>query len=239
MAFRKIKPSRLPRTLLGELKLNDDTILALGPSARLVLDKFVYDPTKGSQSIAVRLTQGAFRFITGSATKRAYKISTPSAVLAIRGTVFDVYIAPNGVEWLLLHEGSLEVCNTRGDCRLLKDQCDVMRLSPSGGIGNPGALRTSFGDDNVAFEDAFPFVENPPFAADAVLHTRQQIEQNQCPRPYDLRPQRADFLPPQTIGPLPPSAPAPPSLISAIPSIGIAIGAAVEITSDNDRPASD
>lgn len=227
---------------LGELKLKDDTLVALGAGARLVLDKFVFDPSTGSENIAVRLVGGAFRFITGVASKRAYKISTPSSVMAIRGTMFDVYIAPNGVEWLLLHVGSLEVCDTRstgrGSCRVLKNPCDALRISPDQGIGTPGVFRTAFGDATVPFEVAFPFVETPPFAADDILHTRQQIEQAQCPRPYEPRAIRADYtVTPQ--GATPASAPpAAPGVISVLPSVAIGIAAAAAVLSDDDKPAS-
>ena len=67
---------------LGELRLKDETLVAVGAGGRLVLDKFVYDPAKSSEDIAVRLVGGAFRFITGTASKRAYKITTPSSALS-------------------------------------------------------------------------------------------------------------------------------------------------------------
>src|SRR3974390_978942 len=47
----------------AEVELLDQTKLAIGPEARVVLDKFVYDPGSRS-SIAVSLSKGAFRFIT-------------------------------------------------------------------------------------------------------------------------------------------------------------------------------
>ena len=46
----------------GEIKFVDETKLALGPGARLVLDKFVYDPDQTSGTIALNLLKGAFRF---------------------------------------------------------------------------------------------------------------------------------------------------------------------------------
>ena len=77
---------------LGELKLDDNTKLALGPGARLRLDRFVYDPAKSQGDVAVSLVKGAFRFVTGDAPKKDYKIRTPSAAISVRGTVFDVFI---------------------------------------------------------------------------------------------------------------------------------------------------
>ena len=54
---------------LGELKLRDDTKLALGPGSRLVLDKFVYNPAPSTGAVGVNLVKGAFRFITGLSSK--------------------------------------------------------------------------------------------------------------------------------------------------------------------------
>src|SRR5688572_9705544 len=79
----------------GEFRLNDDTKLALGPGSRMVLDKFVYDSDKKAGSIVLDLTKGAFRFITGVASKPTYLIRTPNASITVRGTIFDTYILPD------------------------------------------------------------------------------------------------------------------------------------------------
>ena len=77
---------------LGELKLNDDTKLALGPGSRMVLDKFVYDPAPSTGTVSVNLLTGAFRFITGLSRKGNYELRTPSASITVRGTIFDIYV---------------------------------------------------------------------------------------------------------------------------------------------------
>lgn len=225
---------------LGEIRLNDDTLMALGPGARLQLTKFVYDPGKKSGNIAVQMSQGAFRFITGNAGKKSYEISTPTTVLAIRGTMFDIYIAPDGREWLLLHVGGVEVCEKRQDgqrrCRVLRNPCETLRISPDQGAGEPGVLRTTFTPDNIPFEQAFPFVENPPFSADDVIHTRQQIEEATCPRPYEPQPIRAQYVPPAGTPPVPPAPPAP-GFIGLVPSLIIGAGAlAADALNDEDDP---
>jgi len=51
--------------------------VALGPGSRLLLDKFVYDPQKGSGTIVLNLVKGAFRFVTGIASKPSYLIRVP------------------------------------------------------------------------------------------------------------------------------------------------------------------
>ena len=113
---------------IAELMLRDQTKLAIGPGARLTLDRFVYDPNKTSGAIVLNLIKGGFRFITGVAAKPFYAIRTPVAAITVRGTIFDVYIEEQGPVWLLLHEGSIRVCNTRGECQSLDDPCRVLRI---------------------------------------------------------------------------------------------------------------
>ena len=70
----------------------DDTKLALGPGARLVLDKFVYDPNTTSKQVLINFAVGAFRFISSSKDAVGYELKTPTATMGVRGTVFDFYL---------------------------------------------------------------------------------------------------------------------------------------------------
>ena len=62
----------------------DKTNLHVGPSSSVRLDKFVYDPNKGTSSVVIDATKGAFRFSTGGKGGDA-KIKTPHGTLGIRG----------------------------------------------------------------------------------------------------------------------------------------------------------
>ena len=62
----------------------DKTNLHVGPSSSVRLDKFVYDPNKGTGSVVIDATKGAFRFSTGGKGGDA-KIRTPHGTLGIRG----------------------------------------------------------------------------------------------------------------------------------------------------------
>lgn len=66
------------------------TNLSLGPNAAIKLDRTVFDDEHTYRDIAVRLTTGAFRFVTGHSEKTAYKITTPLATIGVRGTVLDI-----------------------------------------------------------------------------------------------------------------------------------------------------
>jgi hypothetical protein len=96
-----------------EIKLNDDTKLALSAGSRLLLDKFVYDADKSAGTIGVDLVKGAFRFMTGVADKKSYSIKIPKASISVRGTIFDVHVQPDQTTWVLLHEGAVTICNVK------------------------------------------------------------------------------------------------------------------------------
>jgi hypothetical protein len=63
----------------------DKTNLHVGPSSTVRLDKFVYDPNKGTGSVVIDATKGAFRFSTGAQNKGDVKVKTPHGTLGIRG----------------------------------------------------------------------------------------------------------------------------------------------------------
>ena len=67
------------------LQFNDESNLSVGSSAQVRLDKFVYDPNKGTGSTAIEATRGTFRFSTGAQNKGEVKIKTPYGVIGARG----------------------------------------------------------------------------------------------------------------------------------------------------------
>ena len=67
------------------LQFNDHSNLSVGPSSQVRLDKFVYDPNKGTGSTVIEATRGTFRFTTGAQNKGEVKIKTPYGTLGMRG----------------------------------------------------------------------------------------------------------------------------------------------------------
>jgi hypothetical protein len=146
----------------GEFRLNDDTKLALGPGSRMVLDKFVYDSDKKAGSIVLDLTKGAFRFITGVATKPTYQIRTPNASITVRGTIFDAFVLPDDSAWLLLHEGAIEVTSEKNVCHVLDRPGQLIRIDETGTVSKPVNWKDMPGRDAADFDVAFPFVGTTP-----------------------------------------------------------------------------
>ncbi len=179
---------------LGELKFKDDTKLALGPGSRMTLDKFVYDPEKTNGSIIVNLMKGTFRFITGIAAKPTYQIKTPSASISVRGTIFDVYIKPDGAVWLLLIEGAIEACTDDGNCRILDEPGKFIRIVEDRKAGSPPDAPKKWnvgapvkwaalpGHKSTPIETAFPFVPSAPSFDPDPWYTTDDIIIGRFPR---------------------------------------------------------
>jgi hypothetical protein len=180
---------------LGELMLRDQTKVALGPGARLTLDRFIYDPNRSGGSIVLNLVKGGFRFITGIAAKPVYSIRTPVASITVRGTVFDVYIEGQEAIWILLHEGAITVCNNAGKCRELNDPCRLMRIGAGGDMPEPGTWNALPYARSISFDTAFPFVVKPPGIDPKPVFSREDIELGRCPEP---KVRKADYEPDET-----------------------------------------
>src|SRR5258706_6642572 len=81
-ANETLKTGRAGQAGLGFI---DKTTLHVGPSSSVRLDKFVYDPNKGTKSIVIDATKAAFRFSTGAQGKGDVQVKTPHGTLGIRG----------------------------------------------------------------------------------------------------------------------------------------------------------
>ncbi|MGA3305178.1 MAG: FecR domain-containing protein [Stellaceae bacterium] len=107
----------------------DGTKLELGPNAKVVLDKFVYDPAPGKGALALTVSEGVMRFTTGSMAKENYTINTPNGTLGVRGTDFNILVG-NGGTIVQVIDG--EVFGTSKDGKkssYTKDHCFAMHLS--------------------------------------------------------------------------------------------------------------
>lgn len=76
----------------AQLLFLDKTVVSVGPKAELTLDRFVYNPDRGSGQVVLDTVRGSFRFVTGSQNPTNYTIKTPVATLGIRGTIIDLLV---------------------------------------------------------------------------------------------------------------------------------------------------
>jgi ferric-dicitrate binding protein FerR (iron transport regulator) len=116
----------------ARLVMSDSTNLSLGPNASLKLDRTVFDDETHYRDVAVRLTSGAFRFVTGNSEKAAYKITTPLATIGVRGTTLD--ILSQLVHTIVnLQECQASVCTVSFECIQLLNPGDTAVITLSGG----------------------------------------------------------------------------------------------------------
>jgi hypothetical protein len=180
-----------------ELKLNDETKLALGPGAKLLLDKFVYDPDKATGDIGVDLVEGSFRFITGVAKKPSYVVKVPRASITVRGTIFDVYVQPDDASWLLLHEGAVTVCDQRGRCRDLDEPGKLIQITSAGDVKPPANWAKIDRTVLPPMDTAFPFVIKPPTIDPNPVFTPDTLIKLGALDPAVTPPRRGDEDPPR------------------------------------------
>ena len=81
---------------VANLVFIDQTKLSVGPKSEVRLDKFVYDQGKQSGAVVVRVSRGAYRFVTGVQDSKNYEIKTPYATLGVRGTVLEMNLKSVG-----------------------------------------------------------------------------------------------------------------------------------------------
>ncbi len=84
-----------------QVLLKDQTVFTVGPDCNLTIDKFVYDPTKDTNSMSASVQKGMFRFMSGNISKSgpdSVSIETPIASMGIRGTMVEGLIGPEAIE---------------------------------------------------------------------------------------------------------------------------------------------
>jgi hypothetical protein len=116
----------------ARLVMADSTNLSLGANASLKLDRSVFNDEKSYKDIAIRLTSGAFRFVTGHSEKTAYKITTPLATIGVRGTTLDI-LSQRGRSVVVLQDGAASVCTTSSQCVQLTQPGDTAIITSAGG----------------------------------------------------------------------------------------------------------
>ena len=96
----------------ARLVMADSTNLSLGPNASLKLDRAVFDDAHSYRDISIKLTTGAFRFVTGHSDKAAYKIQTQVATIGVRGTILDILSQRGKTTVVLQDNGASRVCSS-------------------------------------------------------------------------------------------------------------------------------
>ena len=89
----------------------DGTEFRMGSASQVRLDKYLYDPGQQGE-LSMALGHGVFRFISGQ-IKQGTNITTPDAIIGIRGTDFIVEVTASGTA-VTVNEGEVEIQDRNG-----------------------------------------------------------------------------------------------------------------------------
>lgn len=111
----------------ARIKFTDNGEVTLRPKTQFKIDQYIYDMAKPQEDKAFfSMVKGGVRAMTGQISKRVrgdnYKLSTPSAVIGVRGTIYEARITEgvqggSGIQsglYLFVPEGSISVTNNAG-----------------------------------------------------------------------------------------------------------------------------
>ena len=83
-----------------QILLLDESTFTVGENCEMVIDRFVYDPGRGTGEMSSQVLKGAFRFVSGKigkASPTAASIQTPSATIGIRGTMLEGVVGADAI----------------------------------------------------------------------------------------------------------------------------------------------
>ena len=95
------------RTGNGRLAVTfvDDSVVTLTERSSIVIDEYIFDPDPSKSHLALNMTSGTARFLTGALgriKKDNVSIRTPVATIAIRGTSFTTSVSEIGETMVIL-----------------------------------------------------------------------------------------------------------------------------------------
>jgi len=77
------------------LILRDDSLLSLGPSSRVAVERFLFAPAEGQLGLTARVLRGTLTYLSGIIGRLAPEATTfvtPVATIGVRGTHFAVQV---------------------------------------------------------------------------------------------------------------------------------------------------
>jgi hypothetical protein len=77
------------------ISMSDETLLSLGQNSVMVIDRYSFNPVTREGRVETSILKGTFRFVTGLIgwlNPGAIKVTTPTAVIGVRGTDFIVEV---------------------------------------------------------------------------------------------------------------------------------------------------
>ena len=109
------------------VRMTDDTKLVVGPETTMSIDAALIGQDTGTfETLAVGMTVGIMRMISGNSESEAYSIDTPVSTMGVRGTGVEHWMAEEA--GLVVTEGLVRFCSVEvdpntGERRVLEETC--------------------------------------------------------------------------------------------------------------------
>ena len=137
----------------------DETDIKIGPAAKLKIDRVVFKSNNRSVSeLIVTADAGPMRWNSGISPSSAYQVKTPTAIIKVHGTAFDLFAEPQQTT-VILRRGTIEVCliDSPQRCQTLSRSGDTI-VATSNDLERPqrAGLGPSEFADRCLSADAMP-----------------------------------------------------------------------------------
>lgn len=145
-----VRNARLETVPSGALEVTftDGSRLTLGSASSVVVDQYVYAGGGGAGAQTLKMTRGAFRFVSGAMPKDKVKLQTPSVSIGIRGTIVKTLVKDDNSGTIFFEKGTGNVENDKGQ-NVPMGEGDMVKFGADGTIGTPENKSWSAGDEAV------------------------------------------------------------------------------------------
>lgn len=166
-----------------QLIFQDDTKMAVGPNARMIVDATMMRGSNRARNFAVKALGGSFRFISGKSDSTVYSIETPNATMGIRGTAFDFWVDGNSRTAIALLDGRVRMCESSGGCAVVRGQCSLATAARGEAITRPAKKKHAA----QIISAGFPFI-----MSQSVLKKQLRSEAGNCGFAVPVRKQNSN-----------------------------------------------
>src|SRR3954454_24821866 len=90
-----IRNERIKTASIGQAQLlfTDQSTLTVARNSEILIDEFVFDPTKQSGNLAATVTTGVFRYVGGKISKQKdVTFYTPTGAVSVRGGIVLIQV---------------------------------------------------------------------------------------------------------------------------------------------------
>lgn len=128
---------------LGFAMFPDQTTLTIAPNSRILLDRYVYDPSRDEGEFTLTVARGALRFVGGRLTKLTdATIRTPSATIGIRGGAAAVEVDDDEGDRVTFIAGEYVRVEADGESLVISRPGGQAVISPQGVLSYVGVANS-------------------------------------------------------------------------------------------------